>query len=212
MPVRHIRADGKYASRVSEAIRELGRDARNLALVPEAEMLLYVARDVQLIEAGGAARVATTGTSSSPIASSTRREVLGRHGRHLSGAYTDPILARGGRWTGPGPGRAVRRRSGAGARAAAGRQAGRRRSPPAGAQRTGGGRLAAPAPARLPGAGRRGARALGGRGQRPAARRRDRGGDRPDRRRAGRRCPAGARAPPARRRRAPPHGRGAHSR
>jgi len=50
MPVRHIRADGKYASRVSEAIRELGRDARNLALVPEAEMLLYVARDVQLIE------------------------------------------------------------------------------------------------------------------------------------------------------------------
>ena len=24
MPVRHIRADGKYASRVSEAIRELG--------------------------------------------------------------------------------------------------------------------------------------------------------------------------------------------
>ena len=50
LKVRHLRADGKFASAVSEAIRDFGRDARNLDLVPEAEFLLYVARDVQLIE------------------------------------------------------------------------------------------------------------------------------------------------------------------
>jgi dTMP kinase len=92
MPVRHIRADGKYASRVSEAIRELGRDARNLALVPEAEMLLYVARDVQLIE-----EVVRPALRDGDVVIADRflytAEVLGRHGRHLSGAYTDPILA-----------------------------------------------------------------------------------------------------------------------
>ena len=63
LPVRHIRAEGKYASTVSEAIRELGRDARNLELVPEAELLLYVARDVQLIGAGGAPGACDRATS-----------------------------------------------------------------------------------------------------------------------------------------------------
>ncbi len=91
LPVRHIRADGKYASRVSEAIRELGRDARNLALVPEAEMLLYVARDVQLIE-----EVVRPALRDGDIVVADRflytAEVLARHGRHLSAAYTDPIL------------------------------------------------------------------------------------------------------------------------
>ena len=91
MPVRHIRADGKYASRVSEAIRELGRDARNLALVPEAEMLLYVARDVQLIE-----EVVRPALRNGDIVIADRflytAEVLARHGRHLPAAYADPIL------------------------------------------------------------------------------------------------------------------------
>src|SRR5262245_4463337 len=92
LTVRHIRAEGKYASRVSEAIRELGRDARNLDLVPEAEMLLYVARDVQLIE-----EVVRPALRDGQIVIADRflytAEVLAQHGRHLPGSYTDPILA-----------------------------------------------------------------------------------------------------------------------
>jgi dTMP kinase len=92
VPVRHVRADGKYASRVSEAIRELGRDARNLELVPEAEMLLYVARDIQLIE-----EVVRPALRDGHVVIADRflytAEVLAQHGRHLPAAYTDPILA-----------------------------------------------------------------------------------------------------------------------
>jgi dTMP kinase len=91
LSVRHLRADGKYASRVSEAIRELGRDARNMELVPEAEMLLYVARDVQLIE-----QMVRPALRDGDIVVADRflytAEVLARHGRHLSKAYTEPIL------------------------------------------------------------------------------------------------------------------------
>jgi len=92
LPVRHIRADGKYASKVSEAIRDLGRDARNLDLVPQAELLLYVARDVQLIE-----QVVRPALKEGDIVIADRflytAEVLGRSGRHLPTAYTSPILA-----------------------------------------------------------------------------------------------------------------------
>jgi dTMP kinase len=91
LPMRHVRAEGRYASRVSEAIRELGRDARNLELVPEAEMLLYVARDVQLIE-----QVVRPALRDGDIVVADRflytAQVLARHGRHLPPSYTDPIL------------------------------------------------------------------------------------------------------------------------
>ena len=50
--MKHLRSEGKFASQVAESIRALGRDQRNLDLVPEAEFLLYVARDVQqMVEA-----------------------------------------------------------------------------------------------------------------------------------------------------------------
>ena len=92
LPVQHIRAEGKYASTVSEAIRNLGRDARNLDLVPQAELLLYVARDVQLIE-----QVVRPALRQGDIVIADRflytAEVLGRNGRHLPSAYTAPILA-----------------------------------------------------------------------------------------------------------------------
>jgi dTMP kinase len=92
LPVRHIRAEGKYVSTVSEAIRNLGRDARNLDLVPQAELLLYVARDVQLIE-----QVVRPSLRQGDIVIADRflytAEVLGRNGRHLPSAYTAPILA-----------------------------------------------------------------------------------------------------------------------
>ena len=50
-PHRRARArGGRFASRVTQAIRDFCRDARNLALVPRAELLLYVAREIQLAE------------------------------------------------------------------------------------------------------------------------------------------------------------------
>ena len=48
--VEHVREGGKFASAVTQAMRELGRDARNLALTPRAELLLYLTREVQLAE------------------------------------------------------------------------------------------------------------------------------------------------------------------
>lgn len=46
--VEHVREEGRYASPIAQSLREFGRDARNLALVPEAELLLLAARESQL--------------------------------------------------------------------------------------------------------------------------------------------------------------------
>jgi len=48
--VEHVREDGRFASSVTQALRELGRDARNLALEPRAELMLYLTREVQLLD------------------------------------------------------------------------------------------------------------------------------------------------------------------
>ncbi|HSD89590.1 MAG TPA: dTMP kinase [Kofleriaceae bacterium] len=48
--VEHVREGGSFASRVTQALRELGRDSRNLALTPRAELMLYLTREVQLLE------------------------------------------------------------------------------------------------------------------------------------------------------------------
>ena len=48
--VEHVREGGKFASAVTQAMRELGRDARNLAMTPRAELMLYLTREVQLLE------------------------------------------------------------------------------------------------------------------------------------------------------------------
>lgn len=48
--VTHVREGGTFQSSAAQAIRELGRDARNLMLTPLAELLLYVARDGQSLE------------------------------------------------------------------------------------------------------------------------------------------------------------------
>jgi len=50
LTVEHVREGGNFASRVTQAMRELGRDARNLALVPRAELMLYLTREIQLFE------------------------------------------------------------------------------------------------------------------------------------------------------------------
>lgn len=48
--VEHVRENGQFASSVTQAMRELGRDARNLALTPAAELMLYLTREVQLLD------------------------------------------------------------------------------------------------------------------------------------------------------------------
>jgi dTMP kinase len=92
LEVRHLRAEGKFVSAVSEAIRELGRDARNLELVPEAEFLLYVARDVQLIEEALRPALRTSDVVLADRFLYTA-EVLGKIGRQLPATFVAPILA-----------------------------------------------------------------------------------------------------------------------
>jgi len=91
LSVKHLRAEGKFVSVVSEAIRELGRDARNIELVPQAEFLLYVARDVQLIEQALRPALGQTDVVLADRFLYTA-EILGRHGRRLSPEWTAPIL------------------------------------------------------------------------------------------------------------------------
>jgi dTMP kinase len=80
--IKHLRAEGRFASRVTEAIRTLGRDARNLDLDPKAEFLLYVARELQLVE-----EVLKPALSQNDLIVADRyfptAEVLARYGRHL---------------------------------------------------------------------------------------------------------------------------------
>src|SRR5690349_13467823 len=89
LAVKHLRADGKFASSVTEALRDLGRDARNLHLTREAEFFLYVARDVQLI-----AEVMKPALAETDVVIADRflytAEVLGRSGRHLPESLTAP--------------------------------------------------------------------------------------------------------------------------
>ena len=91
LSIKHLRAEGKFVSVVSEAIRELGRDARNIELVPQAEFLLYVARDVQLIEQALRPALGQTDVVLADRFLYTA-EILGRHGRRLSPEWTVPIL------------------------------------------------------------------------------------------------------------------------
>lgn len=89
--VKHLRADGKFASSVTEAIRDLGRDAKNIELVPEAEFLLYVAREVQLIE-----EALRPALASHDLVIADRflftAQILGSAGRKLSREWMRPIL------------------------------------------------------------------------------------------------------------------------
>ncbi|HVJ16913.1 MAG TPA: dTMP kinase [Polyangiaceae bacterium] len=92
LSVKHVRAEGKFASSVTEAIRSLARDQRNLALVPKAEFLLYVAREVQLVEE---ALLPALQTHDVVIADRylDTPEVLARFGRQLDGVFVEGILS-----------------------------------------------------------------------------------------------------------------------
>jgi len=92
LKVKHLRAEGKFASTVSEAIRSLARDQRNLALVPKAEFLLYVAREVQLME-----EALIPALESHDVVIADRflwtPEVLARFGRRLDRGFVEGILS-----------------------------------------------------------------------------------------------------------------------
>ena len=89
--VEHVREGGAFASSVTQGIRDFCRDARNLALVPRAELLLYVAREVQLLE-----EVLEPARARADVVIADRylytAEVLGRHGRDLPEATVRPIV------------------------------------------------------------------------------------------------------------------------
>ena len=100
LSVKHLRAEGRFVSAVAEAIRDLGRDSRNLALTPEAEFLLYVARDVQLIE-----EALRPELGQYDIVLADRflftAQVLAEHGRRLSREFTEPVLRAAARGLSP---------------------------------------------------------------------------------------------------------------
>jgi dTMP kinase len=91
LAVKHLREGGRFASPVSEGIRDFGRNAQNLDLSWQAEFLLYVARDVQLIH-----EALRPALGSHDLILADRflytPEVLARYGRGLADSFTRPIL------------------------------------------------------------------------------------------------------------------------
>jgi dTMP kinase len=91
LTVEHLREGGKFASRVTQSLREFGRDVRNLELVPEAEFFLYVTRDVQLLE-----EMTRPAMGRADVVIADRflfsAEVLARFGRGLPESYVRPVL------------------------------------------------------------------------------------------------------------------------
>jgi dTMP kinase len=92
LSVKHVRAEGKFASSVTEAIRSLARDQRILALVPKAEFLLYAAREVQLVEEALLPALATHDVVIADRFLDTP-QVLARSGRQVDPGFVDGVLA-----------------------------------------------------------------------------------------------------------------------
>src|SRR5438045_3466607 len=91
LTVEHLREGGKFSSQVTQAIREFGRDARNLDLTPHAEFFLYVTRDVQLLD-----EMTRPALERAEVVIADRflysAEILARYGRGLPESYVRPVL------------------------------------------------------------------------------------------------------------------------
>jgi dTMP kinase len=89
--VEHLREGGKFSSEVTQAIREFGRDARNLDLTPQAEFFLYVTRDVQLLD-----EMTRPALGRADVVIADRflysAEILARFGRGLAEEWVRPVL------------------------------------------------------------------------------------------------------------------------
>jgi dTMP kinase len=92
LSVEHLREGGKFSSQVTQALREFGRDVRNIDLVPQAEFFLYVTRDVQLLE-----EMTRPALGRAEVVIADRflysAEVLARHGRGLAEDFVRPVLS-----------------------------------------------------------------------------------------------------------------------
>ncbi len=89
--VEHVREGGTFASRVTQAMRELGRDSRNLALTPRAELMLYLTREVQLLEEATRPALARAEIVIADRFVSTA-EVLAIFGRGLAATEVEPLV------------------------------------------------------------------------------------------------------------------------
>jgi dTMP kinase len=91
LSVEHLREGGQFSSAVTQALREFGRDARNLALTPQAELFLYVTRDVQLLD-----EMIRPALGRADVVIADRylysAEVLARFGRGLPETLVRPVL------------------------------------------------------------------------------------------------------------------------
>ena len=89
--VRHVREGGQLASPVSEALRGFTRNPAHLALTPTAELLLYAAREAQLLE-----EVTRPALAEFEVVITDRffytAEVLARWGRGLPEHVVRPVL------------------------------------------------------------------------------------------------------------------------
>ncbi|HEU5075115.1 MAG TPA: dTMP kinase [Polyangiaceae bacterium] len=89
--VKHLRAEGRFASPVVEGIRAFARNSQHLELCWEAEFLLYVARDVQLMH-----EMLRPALACHDVVLADRflytSEVLARHARGLGESFVRPIL------------------------------------------------------------------------------------------------------------------------
>ena len=156
--VEHLREEGAFASKVTQGIRDFCRDARNMALTPRAELMLYLAREVQLAD-----EVLRPALARADVVIADRyfyTAAVLAEGRDLPPAETAPLVARRRQRPLARPGLPHRRRPLGGARTAQGGQDPHRRSPaglPQGAHRE---RPADQAAGGLSRAGRGGSRAL----------------------------------------------------
>ena len=89
--VAHMREGGQFASRVTQSIRELGRDPANLTLSPRAELLLYLAREVQLVDESVAPALEGTDVVICDRFVHTA-EVLAVHGRGLPADEVETLV------------------------------------------------------------------------------------------------------------------------
>ncbi len=89
--VRHVREDGKLASPVSEGLRHFTKNPLHLALTPMAELLLYAAREAQLLEEVTRPALAEYEIVIADRCLSTA-EVLARWGRGLPEHAVRPVL------------------------------------------------------------------------------------------------------------------------
>ena len=91
LSVRHVREDGKLASPVSEGLRLFTKNPLHLALTPMAELLLYAARETQLLE-----EITRPALAEHEIVIADRflytAEVLARWGRGLPEHTVRPVL------------------------------------------------------------------------------------------------------------------------